>query len=177
MTHLAFVPDDSRLAVHASSSLHGIDADAAGVEGALDLELAPDGSIDLSAPVGATLTFELARLSSGNPLNDAVTEKRLDVRRYPLVEATLTSIEAKGAGDEPGTWRYGVRGELTLHGVTQPLEGEIGFRAGAGGRTVQIWGEQVIDVRAWKIKPPTLGLIKVHPDVRVRLDAVARRSD
>ena len=174
MTHFDFVADDSRLFIHASSSLHGIDTDAAGVEGTLELAVAEDGSIDLTAPVTGGLTFELKRLSSGNPLYDSATEKRIEVRRYPLVEARVLALEANGPGDEEGTWRYGVRGELAFHGVTQPLDGEIGFRAGAGGRTVQVWGEQVIDVRAWKVKPPTLGLIKVHPDVRVRLEAVAR---
>ena len=176
MTHFAFVPADSRLFIHASSSIHGIHTDADGVEGTLELTFRDDGSIDLDAPVAGSLRFEISRLKSGNPLNDRETERRIESRRYPLVEASVSSLALIGPGDEQGSWRYRVGGVLTLHGVTRDLDGEITMRTaddGRGGRLVQIWGEQVLDVRAWKIKPPNLGLIKVHPDVRVRLEATA----
>ena len=90
-------PSDSRLFVHASSSIHGIDTDADGVEGELSLSLSmTDGSIDLSSPVGGSLRFSLSRLSSGNPLYDLETERRIEVKRFPLVEAKLNSAEALG---------------------------------------------------------------------------------
>jgi len=172
-----FDPEESRLAVHASSSIHGIDTDAAGVEGEVSLTLAADGSIDLTQPVTAHLSFELAKLSSGNPLYDVETERRIEVKRFPLVEATLTAIEpGEDAGDG---FAYAVEGDLTFHGVTQSLAGVVGLRADGdddGPDVVQLWGEQVLDVRAWGIKPPKLGLLKVHPDIRVRLDVTARRS-
>lgn len=170
MTRYVFAPHDSRLFVHASSSIHGIDTDADGVEGELDLVLAADGSIDLSQPVAGRLSFALKRLSSGNPLYDVETERRIEVKTYPLVEAELTGLDLGGT-DTDG-WRYRVAGDLTFHGVTQALDGELGFRSGDDG-TVQIWGEQVLDVRAWNLKPPKLGLIKVHPVIRVRLEVTA----
>jgi len=170
MTRYLFAPDESRLFVHASSSIHGIDTDADGVEGELDLDLAADGSIELGRSVVGRLSFPLARLSSGNPLYDVETERRIEVKRYPLVEAALTGLEPLGEA-AGGGWTYRVTGELTFHGVTQTLDGELGFRS--DGDTVQVWGEQVLDVRAWGIKPPKLGLIKVHPDIRVRLEVTA----
>ena len=173
MTRYSFEPDDSRLFIHASSSIHGISTDADGVEGELELTVAPDGSIDTTKPVAGSLRFEIGRLSSGNPLYDIETERRIEAKKFPLVEATLTAVELIGPGEDGDGFRYRVDGDLTFHGVTQTLAGEIGFRV-ADGETVQIWGEQVIDVRAWKINPPKLGLIKVHPDVRVRLEATAR---
>jgi polyisoprenoid-binding protein YceI len=161
------------LFIHASSSIHGISTDADGVEGSLELSVLDDGSIDVSKPVKGSLQFEIARLSSGNPLYDVETERRIEAKKYPHVEAALTSVELIAPTEEGDGYRYRVAGQLTLHGVTQSLEGEIGFRA-VDTKTVQIWGEQVIDVRAWKINPPKLGLLKVHPDVRVRLEATAR---
>ena len=177
MTRYVFAPDESRLFVHASSSIHGIDTDADGVEGELDLVLAADGTIDIDQPVVGRLSFPLSRLSSGNPLYDVETERRIEVRKHPLVEAELTGLEPAGGADagEDGGLTYRVSGNLTFHGVTQALEGELGFRA--DGDAVQIWGEQVLDVRAWDIKPPKLGLIKVHPDIRVRLEVTAHASD
>src|SRR3954447_22731372 len=110
MTHFAFVPVDSRLFIHASSSLHGIDTDADGVEGSLELTLRDDGSVDLDQPVAGSLRFEISRLSSGNPLNDRETERRIESRKYPLVEATVASLEliGPGEGESAGSWRYGV---------------------------------------------------------------------
>ena len=67
---------------------------------------------------------------------------------------------------------YRVTGDLTFHGVTQALDGVLGFRSSVDG-AVQIWGEKVLDGRAWNIKPPKLGLIKVHPDIRVRIEITA----
>jgi hypothetical protein len=175
VTRYSFAPDDSRLFIHASSSIHGISTDADGVEGELDLSVAADGSIDTAKAVAGSLRFEIGRLSSGNPLYDIETERRIEAKKFPLVEARLTSVELIGPADDGGGgFRYRVDGELTFHGVTQSLAGEIGFRL-VDAETVQIWGEQVIDVRAWKINPPKLGLLKVHPDVRVRLEATVRR--
>ncbi len=175
MTSYVFDAAASRLSVHASSSIHGIDTDADGVEGALDLTVGADGTIDLSQPVTGSLRFDLARLSSGNPLYDRETERRIDVKRYPTVEASVAGVRALGAGEEPGTWRYQVDGSITFHGVTQDLDGEIALRATA--EVIELSGEEVLDVRAWQINPPKLGLLKVHPDIRVRLDVVAKAPE
>lgn len=178
VTLYTFVPQDSRLFIHASSSIHGISTDADGVEGTLELTVASDGSIDLTKPVKGSLRFEITRLSSGNPIYDIETERRIEAKQYPLVEATLTSLELLGPAEDNGGFTYRVNGELTFHGVTRSLDGEISFQVSTSGEgaatTLHMRGEQVIDVRDWKINPPKLGLIRVHPDVRVRLEACAR---
>jgi hypothetical protein len=84
----------------------------------------------------------------------------------------VTPGEPDDGAPDPPAWSYRVTGDLTFHGVTNTLDGELGFRADADG-TVQLWGEQVLDVRAWNIKPPKFGLLKVHPDIRVRLEVTA----
>lgn len=173
MTTYGFDPDESRLVIRARSSVHPINTDANGVNGSVDL-VVHDGTIDLGQPVAASLRFELARLSSGNPLYDRETERRIEVKRHPYVDASVTAIELIGPDpDTPGAQRYRVTGDLTFHGVTQSLDGEIGVRVVSDG-IIQLWGEQVIDVRAWKINPPRIGLLKVYPEVRVRLEVTAR---
>lgn len=182
VTRYRLDPDDSRLIIHASSSLHPINTEADGVQGEIELALAPDGSIDVDAGVAGSVQFELSRLSAGNPLYDRETERRIDVRHFPVVEATMTSIALIGDADPgedpsaPGS-RYRVAGELTFHGVTRALEDELVVRVihdETGATVVQISGEHTIDVREWDITPPRFGLLKVHPDVRVRLEATAR---
>lgn len=167
-----FDPDASRLDVHASSSLHGIDTGAAGVEGELSLVLAPDGTIDRSAPVEASIRFPLERLRSGNPLEDVATERAIELKRYPVVEGRLTAIEP--AGDDPR--RHRVTGELTFHGVTHEVTGEIELVVGDDG-SLAITGEETLNVRQWGVRPPRLGLLKVHDDIRVRLSATAVPAD
>lgn len=167
-----FDPAASRLDVHASSSLHGIDTGADGMEGELTLTLTAEGVVDRSAPVEATIRFALDRLRSGNPLEDVATERAIELKRYPEVEGRLTTIEP--AGGSAG--RYRVAGELTFHGVTRDVDGEIELTVADDG-SLALVGEQVLDVRDWKVRPPRLGLLKVHPDIRVRLSATAVPAD
>lgn len=178
MATFSFDPASSRLDVHASSSLHGIDTGADGVTGELELTLDADGALDLAAPVQAEILFPLGRLRSGNPLEDVATERAIELSRYPEVVGRLTAIELAGRADGPADGvGYRVTGELTFHGVTRTVEGEIRLAVVAdptdGAVRVRLTGEQTLDVRDWGVKPPRLGLLKVHPDIRVRLDAVA----
>ena len=89
------------------------------------------------------------------------------------LDAPGPALDTAGAVGDGDGFCHAVAGDLTFHGVTQSLDGQIDV-----GRidesAVRIRGEHVIDVRSWKINPPRLGLIKVHPDVRVRIDIVAR---
>ena len=173
MTRYRFVPAESRLFIHASSSIHGISTDADGVEGSVELTIRADGSIDPTRPRRGSLRFEIARLSSGNPLYDIETERRIDARRYPLVEAALSRLDVIGPTDDATGVRCAVAGTLSFHGVSRSLDGEIEVRRLAE-KALRITGERVLDVRDWDIHPPRLGLIKVHPEVQVRLEAVAR---
>jgi polyisoprenoid-binding protein YceI len=72
--------------------------------------------------------------------------------------------------------RYVVRGELTFHGVTHAVEGEVGLRS-LDEQTVEIEGHQVIDMRNFGLEPPRLLMLKVEPEIRVRGRVVARREE
>ena len=72
-------------------------------------------------------------------------------------------------GPEPATaWP----GELTFHGVTRPAEGTVSVEALSDRRLV-ITGEQVFDIRDFAIPSPTMLMLRIFPDVRVRLHAEA----
>ena len=71
--------------------------------------------------------------------------------------------------------RYVVRGDLTFHGVTHPVEGEVGLKA-LDERTVEIEGQQVIDMRNFGLEPPRLLMLKVEPEIRVRGRVIAQRE-
>ena len=70
--------------------------------------------------------------------------------------------------------RYRLRGDLTFHGVTRAVEGEVGLRL--DGTTLHLTGRQVFDIRDFRVTPPRILLIRVHPDVDVHLDLVAEED-
>lgn len=153
-------PDRSRFRITAESSVHGIHATTDGLTGFLELD--EDGSSERAA---GRLVVPLTALRSGNPLVDRETRRRLDVKRHPEILGELVELSPLGEG------RYRARGAITLMGATVDAEGEIRIEQRSG--EVGIEGERTFDVRDWGLQPPRLLLLKVDPNVRVRIDLVA----
>ena len=42
------------------------------------------------------------------------------------------------------------------------------------GDELRLAGSQELDVRDWGLQPPRVGLLRVHPAITVRFEAVAR---
>jgi hypothetical protein len=159
------VPASSWLSIHARSSTHPIDVEAAGVEGAVEAEPADDG-LRISAP--GQLTVDVSQLRSGSLLVDRETHRRLDLRRHPHITARLTRVAPMAAGEG-----FHCEGVITLLGVERPAHGVLTVALKSDG-SLQLTGEQRFDVREWGLEPPRLLLLRVHPEVRVRLRALAR---
>jgi YceI-like domain len=90
----------------------------------------------------------------------------LDVERFPRIVFRSTSIQAAGAG------RWQVRGDLSLHGQTQPIAFEV---TKSGERYA---GRAVIKQRAFGIKPVSVagGTVKVKDEVAVEFAVIPQRS-
>jgi polyisoprenoid-binding protein YceI len=157
-------PDRSRLMVHATSSVHPIDTDAP-ITGWLDVALDDDGGLDADARVDGVVEVDLSTMRSGNPLIDREAERRLHIRRYPVVTATLTALTPLDDG-------YAGVGTLDFHGVTRPLAGVLHVSVDDVG-TLTLTGSTELDVTEFGVQPPSLLLIKVHQQIRVELRAVA----
>ncbi len=107
----------------------------------------------------------VASLRSGNPLEDAELQRRVDARRFPTIVGEVRSVTPL---DSAG--RFSVAGDLTFHGVTEPVTGEV--RIALDGDGLRVEGEQVFDVRDFGIKPPRILMLRVEPDVRVEINLV-----
>lgn len=151
-------PDRTEVVIHATSSIHPIRTVAQGFGW---FDTGPD---DASEATGE-LTVDLRALRSGNPLIDREAERRLDVRRHPSVHGVLTGL-VRPAGSGPGIGA----GRLTLRGVTADVGGEL--TVVASPRELRLDGELAIDVGDFGIQPPSLLVVKVHPQIRVELHAV-----
>jgi polyisoprenoid-binding protein YceI len=159
------VPASSWLSIHARSSTHPIDVEAAGVEGAFDAGPG-DAGVMLAAP--GELTVDVSRLRSGSVLVDRETHRRLDLRRHPRITARLDQ-----AVPTPAEGSFRCEGTITLLGVERPAHGDLTVQVNDDG-SLLLTGEQRFDVRDWGIEPPRLLVLRVHPEVRVRLRALAR---
>jgi polyisoprenoid-binding protein YceI len=163
-------PDAAAVVLVARSSAGPITFGTAGIEGSIEAEMAGE-SILTESPPSARLEIPVSNFTSGNDFYDGELLRRIDARRYPAARILLRSAVAVGQ-----TGRYHVAGELTFHGVTQPLEGMVEITFPAPGRII-VQGRQVLDMRHFGITPPAVAMLKIYPDVRVELRLEATVGD
>lgn len=162
------VGETSTVVVSARSSMGPIAFEATGLEGEIDVEVR-GGGIDLRRPVSGRLVVPVARLTSGKELFDAELARRIDARVHPTAELRLSSAEAL-----PGT-DYLLAGSMRFHGVENAISGTVALEQLTEERIVAV-AQKAIDIRDFKIPPPTLLLLKIYPEVNVTLLAEAVRS-
>lgn len=159
----------SYLQVSGRSSLHPIDTETRGITGWLEASPAEDGALDLAAPVAGELELAVNRLTSGNHLYDRELRRRIDARRYPTIGARLVRVSPSGAN---GT--YLVSGEVTFHGRTLTFEHDMSIRF--HGDEVSLSGADVFDIRQFGMEPPSMLMVRVYPEISVRLELIGVRG-
>jgi hypothetical protein len=158
----------SRVWIDARSNVHPIHSSANGLAGFVDFDADRPGEIG-SHPTGK-LSFPVAKLSSANPLERRELQKRIDARRYPTIDGVLTGMEP--LNDEG---RFRVRGELSFRGVTRSVEGEMALSV-IDDRAIRLDGASRFDVRDFGMEPPRILMLRVEPDVDVRVEIIAERE-
>lgn len=162
-------PSRSRVWIEATTSVHPIQGEASGLTGTIEADLT-DGNAALTTPPQLHFEMPIDALKSGNPLYDGEMQRRVDARRYPSITGDATDLTEMDSG------RYQLRGDLTFHGVTRSVDGEINVQT-QDEKTLVLEGKQTFDIREFGIQPPRILMLKVHPDVAVRVRIVAERSD
>jgi len=150
--------------VDARSSLHPINTETRGLQGWIEVATRPDATLDLAVAVKGKLELSVDRLSSGNQLYDRELKRRIDARRYPVIEGEIASVTA---ADTPGS--YLVAGDLSFHGRTRRFEHEMTITVG-NDSSIQLTGEYIFDIREFNMKPPSMLMLKVYPEVAVRVE-------
>jgi hypothetical protein len=168
VARFAVQPEQSTVTIEARSSVGPIQWEASGAEGWVEADLL-DGAIDTSVAPRAHLALSVRRLQSGNTLYDAELMRRIDARRHPTTTVVLR--QATAAED-----RYQLLGDVTFHGVTRQLRGSVIARVDDAGRLL-VEGEQTFDIRDFRVPSPTILMLKIFPDVRVRLRLEAVREE
>ena len=164
------LPERSAVLIEVRSTVGPLSFGAIGVTGTVDATVT-DGTVQTDGPTSAALEVDLTGLRSGNSLYDAELLRRIEAHRYPTARVELLESVA---GDAES--RFLLRGRLTFHRVSRPVQGTIAVAPGPDGRLV-ITGEQVFDIRDFAVPSPTVLMLRIFPDVRVHLHAEARPED
>jgi hypothetical protein len=175
MVRYTIIHERSRVWIDARSSVHPIHSTTDGLEGFVDLGADRDAVVGLHPT--AQMSFPVNRLSSGNRFEDRELHKRIDARRYPTITGVLTQVAPLA---DHG--RFLVRGDLTFRGVTRSVKDYMTLTV-IDERTIRLAGESTFDVRDFGMEPPRILMLRVEPDVKVRVeifaekDVLRRRSD
>ena len=164
------VADRSVLLIEARSTVGPISFGAIGLSGHVEAVVA-DGRLGTEPAPAAHLEVPVDRLRSGNSLYDAELLRRIDGVRYPTVAIELTDLLAVGDED-----RYRLSGTVTFHGVTREVAGTASIAVTEEGGLV-VTGEQGFDIRDFDLTSPTVLMLRIYPDVRVRLQLEAEVAD
>ncbi|MGH9046944.1 MAG: YceI family protein, partial [Acidimicrobiales bacterium] len=164
------LPDRSVILVEARSTVGPLSFGTVGLSGTIDAVL-KGGRVVADGQTAAHLEIDVTGLRSGNALYDAELLRRIDARRFPLATVDLAQCAPTGPGG-----RYRLSGELTFHGVTRATEGTVSIDA-TSDSTLVITGDQVFDIRDFAIPSPTLLMLRIYPDVHVRLHAEAELEE
>lgn len=155
--------------VSGRSSLHPINTETRGVTGWFEAGAREDGSLDLDQPVSGELQLAVTKLTSGNQLYDHELRRRIDARRYPTIEGRVTKITPDGSHPH-----YSVRGDISFHGKTRSFEHDMDIEIGE--EEVTLTGDYVFDIREFGMKPPSMLMIRVYPEIAVRIELYGGRE-
>lgn len=170
MPRYRIVPERSRVWIDGRSSLHPIRSTTDGLCGFIELEGDGDGAFAPPMACAGRLSLPVERLSSGNALEDRELHRRIDTRRYPRIEGVLTGMERID-----GTGRYRVSGDLQFRGVSQSCQDEMTIEA-IDDLTIRLEGSSNFDIRDFGMEAPRILMLKVEPDVAVRVEILAERE-
>jgi polyisoprenoid-binding protein YceI len=159
-------PDRSHVWIDGKSSVHPIHSSTDGLDGYVELEMGPEG-VDLATKPAARLSLPVSRLSTGNRLEDRELQRRIDARRYPTIEGVLALIDRSG---DNGSYR--IAGDITFHGVDRRYTDEMTIAA-VDSDTIKLAGRSRFDVRDFGLEPPRMLMLRVEPEVDVRVEILA----
>ena len=156
---------ESKVAIHANSSVHPIHGDIP-VRGEATVGEG-DGALDVGSSASGFIEADVESLKSGNKLEDFELRRRLEAKKYPTMRYDVRGVNG-------GSDRYQVTGTLTLHGVSREFVEECTARLDGGALHVE--AEHTFDIREFDVKPPRIGPLQVHPEVTISLHLVGREA-
>jgi polyisoprenoid-binding protein YceI len=170
VTRYRIVPDRSHVWIDARSNVHPIRSSTDGLEGFVELELDGDGHLDPGVTTAAHLSLDVRLLQSGNRMEDRELQKRIDARKYPTIEGTLSSMTSTG---QDGS--YAVGGDILFRGVSRRYDGTMTVKP-VDERTISLAGQSRFDIRDFGMEAPRVLVLRVEPEVDIRVEIFAEKD-
>jgi polyisoprenoid-binding protein YceI len=161
---------ESPVSVDAQTTGHPVHAESHALSGTVDVELDEQGHPNLAQPYSAHLQVPVETLRSGHNLQDREMHRRLDTRHFPDITVDLTEVTPA----EETEGHYRAKARLSVRGQTQEVEGDVTLSV--DGDRIVIEGEKTIDMRSFGVAPPNLIVLRVAPEVGVRVRVTAQRQ-
>ena len=158
---------ESRVVIHANSSVHPIHGDIP-VRGEASVDVR-DGALEVGPTASGFIEADVESLKSGNKLEDFELRRRLEAKKHPTMRYDVRGVN--GGGDH---YYYKVTGTLTFHGVSREFVEECTARLDGGALHVE--AEHTFDIREFDVKPPKIGPLQVHPEVTISLHLVGEEA-
>jgi polyisoprenoid-binding protein YceI len=157
-------PERSQVWIDARSNVHPIHTSTDGLEGFIDIELGPDGDVAPGTKPAGKLSLPVSRLKSNNRMEEREMHKRIEARKFPTIDGVLDTMEPTGADGS-----YKVSGDVTFRGVVRHHEDEMTVRPGDDG-SIELAGASSFDIREFGMEAPRVLMLKVEPEVTVRVE-------
>ena len=167
MARYLIVPERSRVWIDARSNVHPIHSTTDGLEGHLEVNVGSDGRLAPDGPATGRLSLRVARLSSGSGFEDREMQRRIDARRFPLIEGMLDRIDSAD-----GDGSYDVSGDVSFRGVARRMRDQMTIEV-VDEATIRLSGSSRFDIRDFGMQPPRMLILKVEPEVDVRVEIIA----
>ncbi len=158
-TKAELIKDESKLTYNVSHPLHEVEATSKDVMSTIELDPANRSVRSVTVSVDVT-TFD-----SGNSNRDSHAMEVIDALTYPEVRFVSTSVAQNGDSVK-------VLGNLTFHGVTKEITIPAALKWSAN--RLDVHGDFVVSLTAFKIERPSLLMIPVSDDIRFTIVAAYR---
>lgn len=168
--HHSLIPERSAVLLSVRTIIGPVTFGADGLEGFIEAAV-HGGRIASDGPAAAHIELLVNRLTSGNSAYDSELHRQINARRYPTAYLDLHTVTPV---DREST-TFQVRGEVTLRGTAVPADGVVVAEFPEPGLMV-VSGEDTLCISDFGLPPPTLFMIKIDPEVKVRLYLEARQA-
>lgn len=164
------MPDRSAIVLDVITSVGPVAFGATGLEGFVEAAV-HQGEVDLTVAPAAHLELAVNRLTSGNTIYDGELRRHINARGFPTAYLDLYQVvRLEGASSS-----YRVAGELTVRGITRPVEGVVSVDFPEPEAMV-VRGQESVDIRAFDIPPPEVFLIRIEPEIKLSLHLEVREA-
>lgn len=174
----------SKVMLEGTSTIHDWEVESGIVGGFMEFDsnfpLDPSKpSEELEVTPKVQVMIPVRSLKSGTKLMDEVMHDAMNVKQHSSIKYKLTEMRAKPrkAGDP---LRFDTKGELTVSGVTKPIEMVVTMEPMGDGK-IKTVGSKVLKMTDFGIKPPApaigLGFIKTADEVTVTFEWITARKE